>query len=57
MDIQIINQKSDLDRFLILDLQKRYVNLIKDFLRGDKEKNDKKSTCGRLLEGIKDQAF
>lgn len=36
-DIEIINQKSDLDNFLILDLQKRCVEPMKVFLKKDKE--------------------
>lgn len=37
-DKQVINQKSDLNNFLILDLQKRLVKLMELFLRGGNEK-------------------
>lgn len=36
-DILIINQKSDLSSFLILDLRNNYVELVKGFLRRDKD--------------------
>ena len=35
-DIQTINQESDLDNFPILDLQKRLVKVLKNFMRRKK---------------------
>lgn len=37
-DIKIIKWKTDVDNFLILDLPKKCVKLMKDFLTGTKRK-------------------
>lgn len=34
-DIQLLNQKSDLDNFFLKDSQKRYFEILKDFMRSE----------------------
>lgn len=52
-DIQIINQKNDLESFFILDVQKRYVKLVKEFLREDRQKMIRNQLVGHYLKELK----
>ena len=52
-DLQTINQESDLDNFAILDLQKRLVKALKNFVRRDKENIKRNKVQGHYLKGLK----
>ena len=52
-DIQITNQESDLDNFPILDLQKRLVKALKNFVRREKGKMKRDQVLGHYLKGLK----
>lgn len=34
-DIQLLNQKTDLDKLLLLNIQNKFIKVLKDFVRSD----------------------
>lgn len=53
VDIQVLNQKSELDNIFLLDVQKKSVKGLKDFLRRDKKMKKINQIIGHYLKGTK----
>lgn len=51
-NLQILDQESDLNNFPILDLQKRHVKALKNFVRKDK-KMKRNKVLGHCLKDLK----